>query len=157
MKSRKSLSLTLALLLTTFSASVFAVESLTDLQLRAHIEAIDDGIKSGNRNVLFALPAKGYKNGLSGVLNRFDVYPNPEYSFTSCGLADKFGKNGLSPGCRVSIKLARLRPGGVYHDIGIRIEYAIGLGESKFVPNNSAYAHHIVSGDGVLESQIEQD
>lgn len=145
----------LTVLFLLLSSTAFAVESLSALERRVGLESIDDGIKSGNRNVLLALPAKGYKNGLTGVLNRFDVYPNPAYSFTSCGTTDKVGKNGPAPGCVVSIKLARKSSGGVYRDIGIRIEYAIGPGETKFVPNNSAYAEHIVRGDGVLEDQIQ--
>jgi hypothetical protein len=131
------------------------LESLAGLERRVGIESIDDGLKNGNRNVLNVLPAKGYKNGLAGVLNRFDVYPNPAYSFTSCGTTDKVGKNGPSPGCVVSIKLARKSSAGVYRDIGIRIEYAIAPGEAKFAPNNSAYAEHVVRGNGVLEDQIQ--
>lgn len=151
--NKRLISLTMLILL--MSSTAFAVESLSELERRVGLESIDDALKSGNRNVLLALPAKGYKNGLTGVLNKFDVYPNPAYSFTSCGITDKAGKNGPSPGCVVSIKLAQKSSGGMYRDIGIRIEYAIGPGDEKFTPNNSAYAEHIVRGDGVLEAQIQ--
>ena len=129
----------LTMLILLISSTAFAGESLSSLERRVGLESIDDGIKSGNRNVLFTLPAKGYKNGLAGVLNRFDVYPNPAYSFTSCGTTDKVGKNGPEPGCVVSIKLDRKSSGGMYRDIGIRIEYAIGPGETKFVPKETLH------------------
>ena len=41
-----------------------------------------------------------------------------------------------------------------FRDIGIRIEYAIAPGDKTFEPNNSVYAIHAITGDGVLESQL---
>ena len=87
---------------------------------------------------------------------KYNVYPNPEYSFTSCGDMDKImGKTGF-PGCVVSLKLARKLPNGNFRDIGIRIEYAIAPGGRAFEPNNSVYAIHAVTGNGMLDSQLSE-
>lgn len=143
-------------LLPLFFIHSVAGESLDGLDKRIKLEKYYDAIKSGDRNVYQALPAKGYKNGFTGILKKFKVYPNPEYSFVDCGENMKKTKSGsIIPGCVVSLKLARRSANGSYTDIGLRIEYAIGLGESKFEPNNSVYAQHAVSGDGVLEKIIQ--
>jgi hypothetical protein len=60
------------------------------------------------------------------------------------------GKTGF-PGCVVSLKLARKLPNGNFRDIGIRIEYAIAPGAKLFEPNNSVYAQHAVTGNGLLD------
>lgn len=138
------------------SSVSFATESLTHLAKRIKLNEINAGIEKGDRNAFTTLPAKGYKNGISDILKKYNVYVNPAYSFTSYGSTDKFTQNGFGPGCVISLKLARKLPNVSYQDNGIRIEYAISPGERKYVPNNSAYARNAISGNGFLEAQLDK-
>lgn len=115
-------------------------------------------LQRGDNRAFSVLPAKGFSNGLTGLMVKYNVYPNPEYSFTSCGDDDKIKIVGVrgTPGCLVSLKLARKLPNGSFRDIGIRIEYAIAPGGRTFEPNNSVYAIHAVTGNGVLDSQLSE-
>lgn len=146
------LSIFVVLLLATSGA--LAAESFEALRDRLKFQKMTTAIKNGDRNGLAPLPAKGYSDGLSGLMKKYDVYPNPAYSFASCGPTDKITANGGVPGCVVSIKLARKLPNGDFRDLGVRIEYAIGPGERQFVANNSVYAQHAISGNGWLDAQL---
>lgn len=132
-----------------------AEESYQSLRARTNMKKMGDAIKKGSNEGFSSLPAKGYRDGLSGLLRKFNVYPNPEYSFVSCGPTDVIKRSGGESGCVVSLKLARKLPGGAFHDIGIRVEYAIAENAQHFVANNSAYAQHAISGDGWLERALK--
>lgn len=140
--------------LVLFSSAVIAAESLDSLAERMHIYKIDSALRKGDMRVLSVLPAKGYKDGIVGILKKYNVYASPAHSFADCGEGGKQTEMGKQPGCVVSLKLARKLSDGTYQDIGIRIEYAIGLGEHRFVANNSAYAQHAIDGDGWLDNQL---
>lgn len=140
--------------LVLFSSEVIAAESLDSLAERMHIYKIDSALRKGDMNLLSVLPAKGYKNGIVGILKKYNVYANPAYSFADCGQGGKQTELEKKPGCVVSLKLARKLSDGTYQDNGIRVEYAVGLGEHRFVANNSAYAQHAIDGDGWLENQL---
>lgn len=143
-------------LILLLSGAAYASESLDGLQKRVKFSAMTAALQRGDNRAFSILPAKGYRNGLTGLMIKYGVYPNPEFSFTSCGDQDKYvGKSG-TPGCLVSLKLARKLSNGSFQDIGIRIEYAIAPGGRTFEPNNSAYAQHAVSGDGWLDYQLMQ-
>lgn len=143
-------------LILLFSGTAFAEESFVHLKKRVKFNEMTTALQQGDNRAFSILPARGYSNGLTGIMIRYDVYPNPEYSFTSCGAMDKIvGKAGF-PGCVVSLKLARKLPNGNFYDIGIRIEYAIATDGKVFEPNNSVYAQHAVTGNGRLDSQLSR-
>ena len=117
-----------SLFLFFLAGPALAAETLEALEKRTGMAGMERAIQSADNRGFSRLPAKGYKNGLSGILQKHRVYPNPEYSFTSCGYSDKFEGQSAVPGCRVSIKVARRLADCQLEDTGIRIEYAIGLG-----------------------------
>lgn len=144
----------LSFILTVCASSAFATESLDSLKERMHIYKIDSALRKGDMRALSVLPAKGYKDGIVGILKKYNVYANPAHSFADCGEGGKQTEMGKKPGCVVSLKLARKLSDGTYQDLGIRIEYAVGLGEHRFAANNSAYAQHAIDGDGWLDNQL---
>lgn len=114
----------------------------------------------GERSAFKTLPAKGYKNGLTGLLIKTNTYVNPEYSFADCDtdtVIISVQEHKTLPGCRISLKLATKDADGSYHDNGIRVEYGIAIGSKKFIANNSAWAQHAISGDKVLEGALHPD
>lgn len=146
----------MVVLMVLLSGAAFATESFDSLQKRVKFKDMTAALKRGDNRAFSILPAKGFSNGLTGLMIKYNVYPNPEYSFTSCGDQDKIKIVGTSgtPGCLVSLKLARKLSNGNFRDIGIRIEYAIAPGGHTFEPNNSVYAQHAVAGNGWLDSQL---
>lgn len=124
------------------------------MQKRVKFNAMTTALQRGDNRAFSILPAKGYSNGLTGLMIKYNLYPNPEYSFTSCGDTDKWTGWSGTPGCLVSLKLARKSPNGSFHDIGIRLEYAISLGGRIFEPNNSVYAKHAVDADGWIDLDL---
>jgi hypothetical protein len=140
--------------LASWATFASAEESLVALKARINIESLDAGIENGDLSVLSELPAKRYKKGLAGFMQKFHVLPHPEHSFTQCGPGVLLTPVGPRSGCIVSIKLAKKKSDGDFEDIGIRIEYGIELGAKSFKSNNSAYAQHAIQGDGMLEAQF---
>lgn len=141
-------------------ATSYAAESLDQLATRIGMDHFRDAIKKGDRSAFKTLPAKGYKNGLTGLLIKTNTYVNPEYSFADCDtdtVITSVQEHKTLPGCRISLKLATKDADGSYHDNGIRIEYGITTGSKKFIANNSAWAQHAISGDKVLESSLKRD
>lgn len=150
----------LAIMLIAASSASYAAESIDQLAKRIGMDNFREAIEKGDRNAFKTLPAKGYKNGLTGLLIKTDTYVNPEYSFADCDtdtiIASEQAHRTL-PGCRISLKLATKAADGGYHDNGIRIEYGITTGSKKFIANNSAWAQHAISGDKVLEGALHPD
>lgn len=133
----------------------YAGEALDVLRERMKINVMDQGIQRGDPSVLSSLPVKGYRDGLAGFMREFKLYPDPDHSFTQCG-GDMLWRNSQAkPGCIVSIKLASKNADGSYRDRGVRIEYGVAPGSKHFLPNNSAYAEHAISGDGLLQAQFQ--
>lgn len=133
----------------------YADESLLALRERMKISVMNQGIQRGDPSVLSSLPAKGYKDGLTGFMREFRLYPNPNYSFTQCG-EDVLWRNAQAkPGCIVSIRLASKNADGSFKDQAIRIEYGVAPGAKQFMSNNSAYAEHAIKGDGALQAQFQ--
>ena len=150
----------LGTLLITASTTSYATESIDQLATRIGMDHFREAIKKGDRNAYKTLPAKGYKNGLTGLLVKTNTYVNPEYSFADCDtdtVIVSVQENKTLPGCRISLKLATKDADGSYHDNGIRIEYGIATGSKKFIANNSAWAQHAISGDKVLEGALHPD
>lgn len=138
-------------------ATSYAAESLDQLATRIGMDHYSQAIKQGDRNGFKNLPAKGYKNGLTGLLIKTNSYVNPKYSFADCDSDTVFvsvKEHKTIPGCRVSLKLASKNPDGSYHDNGIRVEYGIATGSKTFIANNSVWAEHAISGDKVLEKEL---
>lgn len=141
----------------TCAANAKEVESLDQLSARINLGKYRAALAAGDRAGLAGLPAKGFKGGIAGFLAQYGVYPNPEYSFTSCGAEDVLaGGKGPEAGCVVSLKLAKRNADGTLSDIGIRIEYGIVPGGRTFRANNSAYAEHLILGDGVLPAMLDR-
>lgn len=150
----------LTILLIAAPSVSYAAESIDQLATRIGMDHFREAIKKGDRNAFKTLPAKGYKNGLTGLLLKTNTYVNPAYSFADCDtdtVITSVQEHKTLPGCRVSLKLATKDADGSYHDNGIRIEYGITPGAKKFIANNSAWAQHAISGDHVLESSLKQD
>lgn len=137
-----------------------AAESIDQLATRIGMDHFREAIKKGDRNAFKTLPAKGYKNGLTGLLIKTNTYVNPDDSFADCD-ADtvivSVQENKTLPGCRISLKLATKDADGSYHDNGIRVEYGITTDAKKFIANNSIWAQHAISGDKVLEGALHPD
>jgi len=131
----------------------FDEDKLERLARSVNIDGFDNAIRTGSQKIYAALPAKGYRNGFAGVLARHQLVVNPDYSFTECSYdARVYSKTKYGPGCRVSLKLARRAANGALRDIGIRVEWARDLSEKMFVPNNSIWASHLATGNGVFEA-----
>lgn len=146
----KVISFVALLILATSAQSQSLDENIDQLAERIHLSKIDAGLRKGDRNVLSVLPAKGYKNGLAGLMKKYDVYPNPEYSFAMCPAYLENGKEV----CVISIKLATKTAGGQYQDHGFRIDYAIAPGSKQFAAGDSHYAKHLIAGDGFVEYEL---
>lgn len=150
-------SLLTSMLIVTSSAS-YAAESIEQLEDRIGMAHFWKAIREGDRNGFTTLPAKGYKNGLSGLLIKTDTYINPEYSFADCDtdtIIVSVREHKTLPGCRISLKLAKKDINGNYQDSGIRVEYGIRTGSKKFIANNSNWAQHAIIGDKVLELSLD--
>lgn len=147
----------LAVIVIATSSAAYAAESIDQLASRIGMDKFQDAIKKGDRNAFRALPAKGYKDGFTGLLNKTNTYINPEYSFADCDTDTVFvsvKEHKTIPGCRISLKLASKNADGSYHDNGIRVEYGIATGSKSFIANNSIWAKHVISGDKVLEKEL---
>lgn len=150
----------LTIMLIAASSASYAAESIDQLATRIGMDHFREAIKKGDRSAFKTLPAKGYKNGLTGLLIKTNTYINPEYSFADCDtdtVIISVQEHKTLPGCRISLKLATKDANGSYHDNGIRIEYGIATGSKKFIANNSAWAQHAISGDKVLEGALHPD
>lgn len=161
LKNQKIIShIVLGTLLGAISMASYATESIDQLSTRIDIDHFREGIKKGDRSAFKTLPAKGYKNGLTGLLLKTNTYVNPEYSFADCDtdtvIVSALENKTLS-GCRISLKLATKDADGSYHDNGIRIEYGIVTGSQKYIANNSAWAQHAIKGDKILEGALHLD
>lgn len=153
--SAKSL---LTIMLIGASSASYAAESIDQLATRVGMDHFREAIKKGDRNAFKALPSKGYKNGLTGLLIKTNTYVNPEYSFADCDtdtVIVSVQENKTLPGCRISLKLAKRDTNGNYRDTGIRIEYGIATGSKKFIANNSNWAQLAITGSKVLELSLE--
>ncbi|AFJ31985.1 hypothetical protein ACNCRD_000318 [Escherichia coli] len=150
----------LTIMLIAASSASYAAESIDQLATRIGMDHFREAIKKGERSAFKTLPAKGYKNGLTGLLIKTNTYVNPEYSFADCDtdtVIISVQEHKTLPGCRISLKLATKDADGSYHDNGIRVEYGIAIGSKKFIANNSAWAQHAISGDKVLEGALHPD
>lgn len=150
----------LGTLLITASATSYAVENIDQLARRIGMDHFREAIKKGDRDAFKTLPAKGYKNGLTGLLIKTNTYVNPEDSFAECDIDAVFvsvEEHKTTPGCRVSLKLAGKDADGSYHDSGIRLEYGIATDSKRFIANNSVWAKHAISGDKELEGALYPD
>ena len=74
----------LTIMLIAASSGSYAAESIDQLATRIGMDHFREAIKKGDRSAFKALPAKGYKNGLTGLLIKTNTYVNPEYSFADC-------------------------------------------------------------------------
>lgn len=138
----------------------FAAESIDQLASRIDMDHFRAAIKSGDRDAFKSLPAKGYKNGLKGLLLKTNSYVNPEDSFADCDsdtVIVSARENKTLPGCRISLRLATKNADGSYQDKGIRIEYGIATGSKKFIANNSIWAQHAIAGDKMIEGALHPD
>lgn len=70
----------LAIMLIAASSASSAAESIDQLATRIGMDHFREAIKKGDRNAFKTLPARGYKNGLTGLLLKTNTYVNPEYS-----------------------------------------------------------------------------
>ncbi|ELZ7180953.1 hypothetical protein L1C84_15550 [Klebsiella pneumoniae] len=150
----------LTIMLIAASSASYAAESIDQLATRIGMDHFREAIKKGDRSAFKTLPAKGYKNGLTGLLIKTNTYINPEYSFADCDtdtVIISVQEHKTLPGCRISLKLATKDADGSYHDNGIRIEYGIATGSKKFIANNSMWAQHVINGDKVLEGVLHPD
>ncbi|UZH02623.1 hypothetical protein OJ965_18390 [Pantoea anthophila] len=150
----------MAIMLIAASSAACAAESIDQLATRIGMDHFREAIKKGDRNAFKTLPAKGYKNGFSGLLLKTNTYINPAYSFADCDtdtIITSLQEHKRFPGCRISLKLATKDADGSYHDNGIRVEYGIAIGSKKFIANNSMWAQHAISGDKVLEGAVHPD
>lgn len=150
----------LTIMLIAASSASYATESIDQLATRIGMDHFREAIKKGDRSAFKTLPAKGYKNGLTGLLIKTNTYINPEYSFADCDtdtVIISVQEHKTLPGCRISLKLTTKDADGSYHDNGIRIEYGIATGSKKFIANNSMWAQHVISGNKVLEGAIHPD
>ena len=150
----------LTIMLIAASSASYASESIDQLATRIGMDHFREAIKKGDRSAFKTLPAKGYKNGLTGLLIKTNTYINPEYSFADCDtdtVIISVQEHKTLPGCRISLKLATKDADGSYHDNGIRIEYGIATGSKKFIANNSMWAQHVINGDKVLEGVLHPD
>ncbi|EIY5094387.1 hypothetical protein ACOI6Z_07155 [Klebsiella sp. C239] len=150
----------LTIMLIAASSGSYAAESIDQLATRIGMDHFREAIKKGDRSAFKTLPAKGYKNGLTGLLIKTNTYINPEYSFADCDtdtVIISVQEHKTLPGCRISLKLATKDADGSYHDNGIRIEYGIATGSKKFIANNSMWAQHVINGDKVLEGVLHPD
>lgn len=148
----------LAIMLIAASSVSYAAESIDQLATRIGMDHFREAIKNGDRNAFKTLPAKGYKNGLTGLLIKTNTYVNPEYSFADCDtdiVIISVQENKTLPGCRISLKLAKKDVNGDYHDNGIRVEYGISTGSKKFIANNSNWAQYAITGGKALELSLE--
>lgn len=147
----------LTIILVAVPSLSYAAESIDQLATRIGMDHFREAIKKGDRNAFKTLPAKGYKNGLTGLLIKTNTYANPDDSFADCDMDTVFVSvkdHKTIPGCRISLKLASKDGDGSYHDRGIRVEYGIATDSKKFIANNSAWAQHVISGDKVLENEL---
>lgn len=148
----------LTIMLIAASSASYAAESIDQLATRIGMDHFREAIKKGDRSAFKTLPAKGYKNGLTGLLIKTNTYVNPEYSFADCDtdtVIVSVQENKTLPGCRISLKLAKKDANGNYQDSGIRVEYGIGIGSKKFIANNSNWAQYAITGSKVLELSLE--
>lgn len=148
----------LAIMFIAASSASYAAESIDQLATRIGMDHFRDAIKKGDRNGFKTLPAKGYKNGFTGLLIKTNTYVNPEYSFADCDtdtVIVSVQENKTLPGCRISLKLAKKDANGRYEDNGIRVEYGIATGSKKFIPNNSNWAQYAITGGKALELSLE--
>ena len=91
-------------------ATSYAAESLDQLATRIGMDHFRDAIKKGDRSAFKTLPAKGYKNGLTGLLIKTNTYVNPEYSFADCDtdtVITSVQEHKTLPGCRISLRKVR--------------------------------------------------
>lgn len=58
----------LTIMLIAASSASYAAESIDQLATRIGMDHFREAIKNGDRNAFKTLPAKGYKNGLTGLL-----------------------------------------------------------------------------------------
>ena len=122
----------LTIMLIAASSASYAAESIDQLATRIGMDHFREAIKKGERSAFKTLPAKGYKNGLTGLLIKTNTYVNPEYSFADCDtdtVIISVQEHKTLPGCRISLKLATKDADGSYHDNGIRVEYGIASGD----------------------------
>lgn len=63
----------LSIILIATSSASYAAESIDQLAIRIGMDQFREAIKDGDRNAFKTLPAKGYKNGLTGLLLKTKV------------------------------------------------------------------------------------
>ncbi|MEN7264476.1 hypothetical protein ABFB73_26700, partial [Escherichia coli] len=66
----------LSIILIATSSASYAAESIDQLAIRIGMDQFREAIKDGDRNAFKTLPAKGYKNGLTGLLLKTNTYVN---------------------------------------------------------------------------------
>lgn len=130
-------------------------ESLLKLSQVTSIDAVLRAIELDNQYGFMMFPAKGYSDGLTGFLLTNEAHINPLYSFVDCGKNLVYRSKKWIPGCRYSFKLATVGPDGSLVDRGIRAEYSIAVGETKFGSNNSSWAEGIINGNGLAELSLQ--
>lgn len=132
-------------------------QRLDKLAASINLDKFERAIQSGDRGAFSELPARGYQNGFADVLKKYNLIVNPRHSFTQCsGHQKAVVGGGYAPGCVVSLKLSRKSRDGPLQDTGIRTEWAKGFDDKVFVPNNSAWATHVTTGNGLFENSMSQ-
>lgn len=132
-------------------------QRLNKLAASINLDKFERAIQSGDQGAFSELPARGYQNGFADVLKKYNLIVNPRHSFTQCSGHQKAAVGGGSaPGCVVSLKLARKSRDGSLQDTGIRTEWAKGFDDKVFVPNNSVWATHVTTGNGLFENSVSQ-
>lgn len=67
----------LTIMLIAASSASYAAESIDQLATHIGMDHFREAIKKGDRSAFKTLPAKGYKNGLTGLLIKTNTYINP--------------------------------------------------------------------------------
>ena len=99
----------LGALFITVSIPTYAGESIDQLATRIGRDHFREGLRKGDRNAYETLRAKGYINGLTGLLVKTNTYVNPEYNFADYDtdtVIVSVKRKKTQPGCRISLKLA---------------------------------------------------
>lgn len=103
-----------------------------------------------DRSVLSAIPAKGYSDGVAGVLRDFKLYvnTNSEIYFRGVALPEK----NLRVGYYFSLYICRVHKSNHYDELdGVHAVWFRAKAQSSFVPWN-AWARHISDHDSWIES-----
>jgi hypothetical protein len=122
------------------------VQSKVDvLATKVNIERIDEGVAKHDASVLAVIPSKGFKDGVSGVFKKFNLYITSNAS-AWCRTDMKMG-----PGCEIEIYFSRKRASGQYSDLaGFHAIWFRGIDDKTFKPINGG-ASRLTITDNFLQ------